>query len=470
MEYRPHEYQRYAIGFVESHSESALFLDLGLGKSSIALTAINDLLFDCFLVHKVLVIAPIRVCTNTWPAEIAKWDHLKGLRYSLCVGNERARKTALYSSADVYIINRENVDWLVNRSGVRFDFDMVVIDELSSFKNGKSKRFRSLLKVRPLIKRVVGLTGTPSSNGLMDLWAEYRLIDLGKRLGRFVTHYRDEYFVPDKRNQEVVFSYKPKPGAEEEIYGKIADITISMKAIDNLEMPRLIVNNVDVTLDEKERRQYDSLAQTLVLELDGEDVTVANAGALSNKLLQMANGSIYLDGRGFAEIHGKKLDALEDLIEGANGEPLLIAFWFKSDLERIAGRLKKLEKDLGIAFDVLDRPSSIERWNRGEINVGLIHPQSAGHGLNLQDGGHQLVWFSLTWSLELYQQMVGRLYRQGQKSKSVIVTRIVAKDTIDEDVIRALDQKEKTQDALLDAVKTRLGGRRRPNETEAAAR
>lgn len=459
MNYSPHEYQRYAIDFVEGHKESALLLDLGLGKSSIALTAINDLLFDYFLVHKVLVIAPIRVCTNTWTSEIKKWDHLKNLKYSLCVGGERTRKRALYAEADIYIINRENVEWLINKSGVKFSFDMIVIDELSSFKNGKSKRFQALLKVRPLVKRIVGLTGTPSSNGLMDLWAEYRLLDLGKRLGRFITHYRETYFIPDKRNQEIVFSYKPKLGAEEEIYRRIEDITISMKAIDHLPMPKLIINDYKVELDGKERKQYESLANNLVLELGDEDITVANAGVLSNKLIQMASGSLYCDeSHSFVEIHDKKLDALEDLIEGANGEPLLVAYWFRSDLERIMKRLNKIKDKTDVSFEVLDKSDAIEKWNKGEISVGLIHPQSAGHGLNLQEGGHQLVWYSLTWSLELYQQTIGRLYRQGQKSKSVVVTRIVAKDTIDEDVIRALDKKERTQDALIEAVKAHVKG------------
>lgn len=459
MNYSPHEYQRYAIDFVEGHKESALLLDLGLGKSSIALTAINNLMFDYFLVHKVLVIAPIRVCTNTWTSEIKKWDHLKNLKYSLCIGDERTRKRALYADADIYIINRENVEWLINKSGVKFIFDMVVIDELSSFKNGKSKRFQALLKVRPLVKRIVGLTGTPSSNGLMDLWAEYRLLDLGKRLGRFITHYRETYFVPDKRNQEIVFSYKPKLGAEEEIYRRIEDITISMKAIDHLPMPELIINDYEVELDGRERKQYESLANNLVLELGDEDITVANAGVLSNKLIQMASGSLYYDeDHNFVEIHDKKLDALEDLIEGANGEPLLVAYWFKSDLERIMKRLNKIKDKTYISFKVLDKSEAIEKWNKGEISVGLIHPQSAGHGLNLQEGGHQLVWYSLTWSLELYQQTIGRLYRQGQKSKSVVVTRIVAKDTIDEDVIRALDKKERTQDALIEAVKAHVKG------------
>ena len=411
------------------------------------------------MVHKVLVIAPIRVCTNTWTSEIKKWDHLKNLKYSLCVGGERTRKRALYAEADIYIINRENVEWLINKSGVKFSFDMIVIDELSSFKNGKSKRFQALLKVRPLVKRIVGLTGTPSSNGLMDLWAEYRLLDLGKRLGRFITHYRETYFIPDKRNQEIVFSYKPKLGAEEEIYRRIEDITISMKAIDHLPMPKLIINDYKVELDGKERKQYESLANNLVLELGDEDITVANAGVLSNKLIQMASGSLYCDeSHSFVEIHDKKLDALEDLIEWANGEPLLVAYWFRSDLERIMKRLNKIKDKTDVSFEVLDKSDAIEKWNKGEISVGLIHPQSAGHGLNLQEGGHQLVWYSLTWSLELYQQTIGRLYRQGQKSKSVVVTRIVAKDTIDEDVIRTLDKKERTQDALIEAVKAHVKG------------
>ena len=411
------------------------------------------------MVHKVLVIAPIRVCTNTWTSEIKKWDHLKDLKYSLCVGDERTRKRALYADADIYIINRENVEWLINKSGVNFSFDMIVIDELSSFKNGKSKRFQALLKVRPLVKRIVGLTGTPSSNGLMDLWAEYRLLDLGKRLGRFITHYRETYFIPDKRNQEIVFSYKPKLGAEEEIYRRIEDITISMKAIDHLPMPKLIINDYKVELDGKERKQYESLANNLVLELGDEDITVANAGVLSNKLIQMASGSLYCDeSHSFVEIHDKKLDALEDLIEWANGEPLLVAYWFRSDLERIMKRLNKIKDKTDVSFEVLDKSDAIEKWNKGEISVGLIHPQSAGHGLNLQEGGHQLVWYSLTWSLELYQQTIGRLYRQGQKSKSVVVTRIVAKDTIDEDVIRTLDKKERTQDALIEAVKAHVKG------------
>lgn len=458
MRYVPHGYQRYAIRFVEEHPACALFLDMGLGKSSIALTAINDLLFDSFLVHRVLVIAPIRVCTSAWAEELGKWDHLRGLRWSLCVGDEKSRRKALEADADIYILNRENVEWLVDRSGIPFDFDMVVIDELSSFKNGRSKRFRALLKARPLARRILGMTGTPSGNGLMDLWAEYRILDLGKRLGRFVTRYREEFFVPDKRNREVVFSYRPKPGAEEGIYRRIADITISMRSVDNLEMPSLIVNDRAVELGEAERKSYLRMASELAISLGDEDVTAANAGALSNKLLQMASGAVYAEDGSWVGVHDGKLDALEDLVEEANGEPLLVAYWFRSDLERMRERLGKIAALTGLTFGELDDPESIARWNRGELKVGLIHPQSAGHGLNLQSGGHQLVWFTPTWSLELYQQTVGRLYRQGQKARSVIVTRIVAKGTIDEDVCRALDRKERTQDALIDAVRARVKG------------
>lgn len=422
------------------------------------LTAINDLMFDYFLIHKVLVIAPIRVCVNTWTNEINKWDHLSSLTYSLVVGDEKTRKRALFTKADIYIINRENVSWLIEKSNIAFDFDMLVVDELSSFKNSKSKRFQSLMKMRPKVKRVVGLTGTPSSNGLMDLFAEYKLLDKGERLGRFISHYRDTYFLPDKRNNEVIFSYKPRLGAENEIYKKIQDITISMKAIDHLTMPKLITNDYEVHLSDNERKKYENLEHNLILEVEGKDISVANAGVLANKLLQMANGTLYLEDKTFVKIHDRKLEALEDLIESGNGEPILVAYWFKSDLERITSLLEKLKSDNGLTYGVLDKSEAINKWNKGELNVGLIHPASAGHGLNLQEGGHELIWFSLTWSLELYEQTIGRLYRQGQKAKSVVVTRIITKDTIDEDVIKALDKKEKTQDALLEAVKERVKG------------
>ena len=324
-------------------------------------------------------IAPLRVARDTWPTEIKKWDHLRGLSWSLAVGSEIERKSALHQRVFVYIINRENVQWLIEDSGLPFDYDMVVVDELSSFKSYQAKRFRSLLKVRPGVKRIVGLTGTPSSNGLMDLWAEFRLLDMGQRLGRYITHYRARYFQPDKRNGQVVFSYKPLPGAEEAIYEKISDITISMRAADHLQMPECVFNEVRVTLSERERQTYDTMRSELVVSLGGEEVDAGNAAALGNKLSQMANGAVYGEDKRVFPIHDRKLDALEDLIEAANGKPVLVAYWFQHDRERIAARLRKLH----IPFTLLDTSESIARWNRGELPVALIHPASAGHGLNL---------------------------------------------------------------------------------------
>lgn len=419
---------------------------MGLGKSVITLSAIFDLCLDSFLVCKVLVIAPLRVARDTWPAEIKKWDHLKGLSYSVAVGTEKERINALKKQSTLYIINRENVDWLVHKSGIPFHFDMVVIDELSSFKSYGAKRFKSLLKVRPSVKRIVGLTGTPSSNGLMDLWAEFRILDLGQRLGRYISHYRNTYFKPDKRNAQIVFSYKPLPGAEEEIYKQISDITISMKSTDYLKMPEYVSNEVFVTLSEKEWKVYSDFKEDMVANLGDEEIDAVNAAVLSGKLLQMANGAVYDSENKAHVIHEKKLETLEDLIEGANGKPVLVAYWYKHDLERIKDR-----------FPVRQIQSSkdIEDWNDGKIPIAVIHPASAGHGLNLQSGGSTLIWFGLTWSLELYQQTNARLYRQGQKD-TVIVHHIITKNTIDEDVLLALTKKEKTQDALIDAVKANL--------------
>ncbi|HEM3178847.1 DEAD/DEAH box helicase [Streptococcus suis] len=446
MKYKPHEYQVYATEYILNHPIAAVLLDMGLGKSVITLTAIFDLTLDSFLVRKVLVIAPLRVARDTWPAEIEKWDHLKGLKYTVAVGSEVQRKTALMKRAQVYIINRENVEWLISRSAIPFDFDMVVIDELSSFKSHQAKRFKSLLKVRPKIKRIVGLTGTPSSNGLMDLWAEYRLLDMGQRLGRFIGRYREDYFVPDKRNQQVIFSYKPKPGAEEAIYRLISDITISMKGADYLKLPELVINEVDVKLSEKEMKNLDIMKRDLITTVKGEEITAANAAALSGKLLQMANGAVYDDQGTVLHIHDRKLDALEDLIEAANGKPVLIAYWFKHDLSRIQKRFE---------VEVLSTSDSIKRWNDGEISIAAIHPASAGHGLNLQAGGSTLVWFGLTWSLELYQQTNARLWRQGQK-ETVVIHHLISKGTIDERVMKALNDKNNTQSALIDAVKATL--------------
>jgi len=425
-----------------------------LSKTSITLTAVNNLLFDSFNIHKVLVIAPLRVARDTWPPEIKKWNHLNDLIYSVAIGNVDERTSALRKKADIYIINRENVQWLVEDSGVKFDFDMVVIDELSSFKNGRSKRFQSLLKVRPLVSRIVGLTGTPAGNGLMDLWAEFRLLDLGKRLGRFITQYRNIYFVPDKRNGMIVYSYKPLPGAEDAIYKQISDITISMKSKDYIQMPELVNSEYKVYLSDGERASYDDLEKEYVLEFTEEQVTAANAAVLSSKLCQLANGAIYTDDLKTVCFHEKKLDALEDIIEAANGKPLLVAYWFRHDLKRIEERLKKL----GVNFARLDSSSSIAKWNNGLLEVALIHPASAGHGLNLQSGGSTLVWYSLTWSLELYLQTIARLWRQGQSSNTVVVQHIITSNTIDEEIVKALLRKEHTQSALIEAVKANIKG------------
>ena len=443
MQYKPHEYQRYAAQFILNHPVSAIFLDCGLGKTVITLTAIEELMHDRFEVRKVLVIAPLRVARDTWPAEIRKWEHLRQLTFAVAVGSEKERMMAFWQQASIYIINRENVEWLIEKSGLSFDFDMVVIDELSSFKSYQAKRFHSLMKMRPLVRRIVGLTGTPSSNGLMDLWAEFKLLDMGQRLGRFITHYRSAYFEPDKRNQQMVFSYRPRPGAEQEIYRLLSDITISMRSADYLKLPECVMNKVEVRLSEKERQAYDRLRKDMFLDLDGREIDAVSAAALSNKLLQMANGAVYTNGHDVVKLHDRKLDALEDLLESANGRPVLVAYWFQHDLQRIRKRFKVRE---------IKESRDIRDWNAGRISVGVIHPASAGHGLNLQAGGSTLIWFGLTWSLELYQQTNARLWRQGQKD-TVVIHHILAKGTMDETVMKALEKKDKTQSALLDAVK-----------------
>ena len=446
MKFLPHDYQKYAIEYIKSHPVTALFLDMGLGKTVTTLTVIRDLMYDSFEIKHVLVVAPLRVTRDTWPEEIRKWDHLKELTFSVVVGTVAERRRALQQEADIYIVNRENLAWLYQNS--RLDFDMVVLDELSSFKNAQSKRFKAMKAMRPKVKRIVGLTGTPSGNGLMDLWAEFRLLDMGERLGKYISQYRSLYFKPDKRNGMVVFSYKPLPGAEEVIYHQIADITVSMKANDYLEMPKLVSVAKEVTLSEKEKKRYDELKKSLVLELPGGEVTAANAASLTMKLSQMANGAIYTDDKNVVSIHDRKLDALEDLVESANGQPVLVAYWFKHDKDRIQKRMEARE---------LKESQDFADWNARKIPVALIHPASAGHGLNLQQGGSILIWFGLTWSLELYQQTNARLWRQGQQSRTVIIQHIVAKGTIDERILKVLEHKDGTQAALIDAVKADLG-------------
>ena len=448
MRYVAHNYQNYAKDFILAHKVSALFLDCGLGKTITTLTAINELMYDSFEISKVLIIAPLRVAQSTWKDEIKKWDHLNLLRYSIAVGDEKERLKALKQTSDIYIINRENVDWLVTKSGIDFNFDMLIIDELSSFKSHTSKRFKSLLKIRPYFERVVGLTGTPSSNGLMDLWAEFRVLDLGERLGRYITHYRNEYFLPDKRNGAVIFSYKPQPNAEERIYRRLADMTISMKSTEYLKMPELILNELEINLGEEDQIKYKKFKKEMVMTIQEKEIDAINAASLSNKLIQLANGSIYDEDKKFYEVHNKKLDKLEEIIESANGKPVLVAYWFKADKERIEKRFKVRE---------IKTADDIKQWNKGMIDLALIHPASAGHGLNLQSGGSTLVWFSLTWSLELYQQTNARLYRQGQKN-TVVIHHLITKNTIDEDIMKSLKRKDKTQEALMKAVKARIGG------------
>lgn len=448
MRYVAHNYQNYAKDFILAHKVSALFLDCGLGKTITTLTAINELMYDSFEISKVLIIAPLRVAQSTWKEEIEKWDHLNLLRYSIAVGDEKERIRALKQNSDIYIINRENVDWLVTKSGIDFNFDMLIIDELSSFKSHTSKRFKSLLKIRPYFERVVGLTGTPSSNGLMDLWAEFRVLDLGERLGRYITHYRNEYFLPDKRNGAVIFSYKPQKNAEERIYRRLADMTISMKSTEYLKMPELILNELEINLDEEDQTKYKKFKKEMVMTIQEKEIDAINAASLSNKLIQLANGSIYDEDKKFYEVHNKKLDKLEEIIESANGKPVLVAYWFKADKERIEKRFKVRE---------IKTADDIKQWNKGMIDLALIHPASAGHGLNLQSGGSTLVWFSLTWSLELYQQTNARLYRQGQKD-TVVIHHLITKNTIDEDIMKSIKRKDKTQEALMKAVKARIGG------------
>lgn len=443
MKYKPHDYQKYAIDFIETHRQAAVLLGCGLGKTSITLTALNNLMFDRFEIRKVLIIAPIRVCRNSWPDELAKWEHLKDMTYSLVLGSKEERLSALQQKADLYIINRENVQWLIEDSGMPFDFDMVVIDEMSSFKNHQSKRFKALRKVRPFIKRIVGLTGTPCSNGLLDLWAQFQLLDKGERLGKRIGQYRDAYFKPDWNG----FTYTILPGADRQIYEKISDISISMKTTDYLKMPELISVAVPVYLNNEELEMYGKMEKEMVLPYNDGDITAANAAVLCGKLVQLASGCIYADNDDIVRIHDSKLDVLEDLIEAQNGNPVLIAYWYQHEririMERFDARELKTDKD-------------IKEWNAGKIPIALIQPSSAGHGLNLQDGGSTIIWYTMPWSLELYQQTNARLWRQGQQSESVVIMHLTAVHTVDEDIMEVLENKDKTQSAMMNAVKARI--------------
>lgn len=447
MRYQPHNYQAQATTFIEEHPQAAILLGMGLGKTVITLTAIWDLLLDTFQARRVLIVAPLRVAWDTWSTEAAKWDHLGGLTVSVAVGTRQERLDAVAAGSMVTVINRENVPWLVKQLGGAWPFDMVVIDELSSFKNHRAQRFKALAAVRHRVSRIVGLTGPPASNRLMDVWAQFRLLDEGERLGRYITRYRDRWFVPDKRNGQQIFTYKPRPGAEEEIYEAISDMTLSMRTTDHLKLPELTVITAEVALEPKERKVYERLRDEMVLDLDGQVIDAGNAAALLGKLLQLASGAIYDEHGDVVEVHGRKLDVLEDLLEAANGQPLLVAYWCKHDATRIRQRFPEARE--------LKTSADIAEWNERRIPLALIHPASAGHGLNLQAGGSLLVWFSLTWSLELYQQTNARLYRQGQV-EPVTITHLATTNTLDAAVLKALESKDLTQAALIDAVTTEL--------------
>ncbi|HFH8104418.1 TPA: SNF2-related protein [Streptococcus agalactiae] len=455
MKLNLHDYQEITKDFIIRTPYAAVILDMGMGKTATTLSAINELMFDRYEVSKVLVIAPLRVANTVWSDEIEQWKELRHLRYAKIVGTPKQRRAALEKDADIYIVNRENLPWLVEQCSPYFKWDMVVIDELSSFKSWQSKRFKAFMAMRPYMKRIVGLTGTPSSNGLMDLFAEFKVIDGGERLGRFIGEYRSRYFDEGRRNGNIVYEYIPMDYAECQIYDKIDDITISMKAMDYLDMPELISTKRLVYLTDKEKSDYKQFKKDYVLaDLADGEVTAANAASLSNKLVQMANGAVYSDDHQVVSLHDQKIDALEDIIEAANGEPVLVVYWFKHDLQRIEERLAKLK----VNGTVLKTEEDICEWNKGKISVGLLHPASSGHGLNLQKGGHHLVWFGLTWSLELYQQTNARLWRQGQQAETVVIQHIVAEGTIDEEILKALENKDAQQSRLIESVKAQVGG------------
>ena len=448
MEFKPHPYQQYAIDYIEEHPTAALFLECGLGKTAITLTALQSLMLDSFEVKRCLIVAPLRVARDTWPAEIEKWDHLKGLTFEVAVGDEKTRiaaiKNAMRNNTRIVIINRENVPWLI--ANTPWIYDMVVLDELSSFKSSKALRFKALRKIRPRIERIVGLTGTPAPNGYMDLWAQFRILDQGERLGKFITHYREKYFTLDPFKKFA--DYEIKPDSAKRINDKISDITVSMQAVEHLKMPELLKQQEIITMSESEYGRYQELKRKKVLQLGDEKVTAKNAASLCGKLSQLANGAIYDEDGKTLEVHERKLDALEDLIEEANGKPTLVAYWFKHDYERIKKRIPGV-REIKTSEDIKD-------WNDKKIKVGLIHPASAGHGLNLQQGGSYMIWFGLTWSLELYEQTNARLWRQGQKSQTVVIKHIIAKGTVDEMIYEALINKHVTQSALMNAVRAQI--------------
>jgi SNF2 family DNA or RNA helicase len=452
MKFIPHKYQQIALEKLYSTPRVGLLLDMGLGKTVITLTAIEELIYNRFEIEKVLVIAPLRVAEDTWSRESAKWDHLQHLKISKVLGTPTQRRRALAQEADIYIINRENVVWLTNELssvGDAWDFDMVVIDELSSFKSSKAQRFRALKKYISRSRHVVGLTGTPSPNGLIDLWSQIYLLDGGERLGKTITGFRERYFLPDKRNQTTIFSYKPKEESERTIYEKISDICVSMSAEDWLDMPERIDSVQHVQLSDAELRLYEEFEKEKYLEFRQGQITVTTAAALTNKLLQFANGAMYFDDGSYKVTSNKKLDALAEIVDTSQGQPILCFYSYRHDCERILKKFKSAKK--------LESAADIEAWNRGEIPLLLAHPAGAGHGLNLQTGGNIIVWFGLTWSLELYQQANARLYRQGQKN-TVIIHHLITEGTADARVLDSLQGKRDVQDALLESLKAKYGG------------
>lgn len=451
MEYVPHSYQEEAKKFIIENPAAGLFLDMGMGKSVTTLTAIDELMNEYLEINKVLVIAPKRVAEDTWSRETSKWDHINHLKISKILGSEKQRLEALRAKADIYVINRENVEWLVKQLGLKWDFDMVVIDELSSFKNHQSKRFKALRKVRPFMKRIVGLTGTPAPNGYLDLWPEVYLLDRGERLEKTITAYRNKYFNTLVRPGFQL--YTVKDGSRELINNQIKDICISMKAKDYLKLKEPLLINVPVILDKKEMDKYRAMEKEALLEVGDKEITAINAATVTNKLLQMANGAVYDEKREVTEIHDKKLERLQELIEEANGNPVLVFYSFLHDVDRVKAYLKEDVRELNTAEDIKD-------WNDKKIKVLLAHPASAGHGLNLQDGGNIIIWFGLPWSLELYQQANARLNRQGQV-EGVIIHHLISEGTVDEDVLKALQGKDQRQEELLEALKARIKNIRR---------
>lgn len=451
MKYKPHNYQQHAINYITTHNQAAILLGMGMGKTIITLTAINNLIYNTYQVNQALIIAPLRVARDTWPAEIKKWDHLQHLTTALCIGDKKTREQAINTTTDITIINRENIPWLVKQHGKNWPYDMVIIDELSSFKSPQSQRFKALKQIRPHINRIVGLTGTPAPNSLEDLWAPFRLIDEGKRLGKYITHYHNQYFTPDKRNAQRIFTWKLKPQAEQAIYNQIKDITISMKTTDHLELPPLTETTHTTHLTPQQKKTYTTLKNNMIAHINNHTIDAGSAAVLSGKLLQLASGAIYTEEKNTIEIHQQKLDALEDIIEAANGQTILIAYWFKHELERLKERFPQA-RELATSQDITD-------WCEQKIPIGLIHPASAGHGLNLQSGGHIMVWLTTPWSLELVEQTNARLFRQGQ-TEPVSIIHITTEGTIDTEVLKALKRKDTTQTALINAVKAQIGDQR----------